>query len=66
MRESSGERAFERENEVGEGRGRRGEKNAFLNVMAREHREVGDGELEFLNGGFTIGKYGGVGEDGGG
>lgn len=65
--ESDGERALKREKEVREGKRRRREEDALLDVVAREHGEIGDGELEGFHGGRRLVRVdGGLGDDGGG
>lgn len=46
MGEDARKATFEEKQKVGDGDWRAGEEVAFLNVMAGEHREVGDGEFE--------------------
>ena len=40
VRERSGKRLFEENDEVIEGKGRRRQQNSFLNVLTGEHRDV--------------------------
>lgn len=55
VRERFREREFEEREEVSGGEWRRREKNALLDVLTREHREIGYGEFEGFEGGFLIG-----------
>lgn len=63
MGEDTRKTAFEKKDKVGNGDWRASEEVAFLNVVAGEHREVGDGEFEVREGGFRGGEDGGFGED---
>lgn len=62
-RESGGEGLFEEREKGSEGERRASEEAAFLDVMAGEHREVRDGELEVVHGGWLGGENGGFGDD---
>ncbi|CAL5407401.1 unnamed protein product [Camellia sinensis] len=54
--ESAGEAVFEEREERVDGERRAGEEATLLNVVAGEHGEVGDGELEVSDYGFAIRK----------
>lgn len=61
-REALGERGFEEGDErVLEGERRKREEEALLDVVAGEHGEVGDGELEVTECGGLVGEDGGLG-----
>ena len=50
-------------NELRRGERGAGEEAAFLNVVAGEHGEIGDGELEIGERGGDVGEDGAIGED---
>jgi len=53
--ECGGERVFERENEVFEGRGWGSEQDALLDVVTRQHWKVRNREFEWFHAGFVVG-----------
>jgi len=62
VRQGGGEAVFEEREEGGGGEGRAGEEAAFLDVVAGEHWEVGNGEFEVVHGGFLGRGDGGFGD----